>query len=316
MLFLFITFICLVILLYLFTPPQVDLSSVEHDDLRIAVWMGVTWSMDEHDADAIRQLANELKTQQVDDVYVYVSYLKAGDFFNPTYDYAPNFVTQLKREIPEIRVLAWIGVPISITQPDGMFVGNRLESGEIRQQIADFSAMTINELGFDGVHLNAELIPNDDEAFLDTLQSIQETLPDDAYFSTTAHALRLDKAITSVPYPTIPHHWSGEYLQQVAEFVDQIALMAYDSGLTLPRDYLAWMDYQVTASQYALSDTDTELIIGIPTSEEWTPSHQTQAEMPILALYGIYINNTGRVDGIGIYPYWDTDETEWELITQ
>lgn len=314
------TYLALILLLtglmvYLFFPPLNPSPSLNHAKLRTAVWMDVTWSMDEYASDEITQLANTLQSQNVDDVYVYVSYLKAGDFFNPTYDFAKDFVATLKQSAPDIRILAWIGIPISITQPDGTFIANRLKSEDIRQQIAEFSQFMITDLGFDGLHLNAELIPNDDTAFLETLKLIDEILPTDAIFSTTAHALRLDHPVTASPYPNQAHHWNADYLQQVAQHVDQIALMAYDSGLTLPRDYLDWMTYQVTASQQALMDSSTELMIGLPTSEEWTGSHQTQAETLAIALNGIYAGYTGRVDGIAIYPYWDTDKDEWQLIT-
>lgn len=302
------------LMVYLFSPPLNPSLSLNHAKLRTAVWMGVTWSMDEFTHDEIVQLGNTLKSQNVDDMYVYVSYLKAGDFFNPTYDHAKQFVTTLKQIAPDIRILAWVGIPISVAQPDGTFVANRLKSEDIRQQIAEFSQFVVTDLGFDGVHLNAELIPNNDSAFLETLKQIRETLPSDAIFSTTAHALRLDHPVTASPYPAQAHHWDADYLGQVAQYVDQIALMAYDSGLSFPRDYLDWMTYQVTASQQALMDSSTELMIGLPTSEEWTASHQTQAETLTIALHGIHAGYMGRVDGIAIYPYWDTSDDEWQLI--
>ena len=301
------------VIAYLFFPSSIPVNLID-EELQTAVWMGVTWSMDEHDSDEIMQLAQTLKSQQVDDVYVYVSYLKAGDFFNPTYDHAGEFGTTLKQNVSDMRVLAWIGVPISITQPDGIFISNRLESEAIREQIAEFSRFVVMELGFDGVHLNAELIPNDDPAFIETLKLIRETLPKDAFFSTTAHAIRLDRQVTAMPYPAIGHHWTSDYFQEVAEQVDQIALMAYDSGLVAPRDYLGWMTYQVEVSQQALGNSSTELMIGVPTSEEWTPSHQTQAEQLRIALDGIQAGYKGRVDGIAIYPYWDTSADEWQVI--
>jgi len=317
----FLFFVIVIILIglvgltvYLFFPPLNTKPLIADSNLRIAVWMGVTWSMDDYSTEEINELATTLTSQNVDDVYVYVSYLKAGDFFNPTYDHAEQFVAILKQTAPDIRVLAWIGVPISITQPDGEFIYNRLTSEVIRQQIAEFSRFVINDLGFDGIHLNAELIPNDNGAFLDTLKLIREILPSEATFSITVHALRLDHPVTAIPYPVESHHWNVDYLQQVAQHVDQIALMAYDSGLIFPRDYLDWVTYQVTTSQQALMDSPVELMIGLPTSEEWTPSHQTQVETLIIALNGVQAGYAGRVDGIALYPYWDTNDTEWQLI--
>ena len=92
--------------------------------------------------------------------------------------------------------------------------------------------------------------------------------------------------------------------------------MAYDSGLVFPRDYLNWMQFQVAASQRALDDAATELFIGASVSEEWTISHQTQAETLTLALAGIKAGLAARLDGIAIYPFWETDAQESALIAR
>lgn len=278
---------------------------------RIAVWMGVTWSMDVYDAEALQALADDLITNGVTDAYVYVSYLKAGDFFNQTFDEASNFTSAMKQLAPDIRWWAWVGVPISITQPDGTAIANRLTDPAIRTQIADFAVLTIEELGFDGFHLNAERIPTEDVAFLQTLEEIREALPDEIPFSSTAHALRLDRPVTALPYPTRFSHWSPEYLAQAAQNVDEIAVMVYDSGLISPRDYRNWVAYQVSETVAALADSETDLIIGLPTTEEWTPTHQTQAEPFAVGLRGLQQGFSERVAGIALYAYWDTTADEW-----
>lgn len=303
----------LTFLIWQFTPVTIESCwGRDHDqDLRTAVWMGVTWSMDAYADTELAALAGEMLTREVDTAFVYVSYLRANDSFNPTYDYAAEFLTRIRPSAPNISWLAWVGVPISITQPDGTVVNNRLEDADIRRQVAEFAAFTITDLGFDGVHLNAELIPNGDPAFLSTLDAIREMLPEDAIFSTTAHALRSPAPITSMPYPAVPHHWLPDFLNEVSTRVDQVALMAYDSGLPFPRDYRNWVAYQTQASVAALADLDTELLIGLPTSEEWTLSHQTQAETLAYALAGFKQSYDSRITGIALYPYWETTPDEW-----
>ena len=301
----------IVFLLWQFTPANIDTCWQTAPFLQTAVWMGVTWSMDAHSASELTLLADDLMSQKVDTAFVYVSYLRADDRFNPTYDHAAEFLKQMRASTPAINWLAWVGVPISIITPDGTVVSNRLEDPDIRAQIAEFAAFTVTDLGFEGVHLNAELIPNDDPAFLSTLDMIRQILPEDAIFSTTAHALRSPNPITSIPYPDVPHHWTLAYLHEVSARVDQVALMAYDSGLPFPRDYRHWVAYQTQASPTALADLDTELYIGLPTSEEWTLSHQTQAETLAQALAGFRESYTPRISGIALYPYWDTTTDEW-----
>lgn len=301
------------VLLYLYLPPVVDVQ-LPRTDLRLAVWMGVTWSMDEHEPGRIRDLAEDLLVREVDDAYVYVSYLRADDRFNRTFEQAETFVAQLKRHAPGLRLLAWIGVPISVNRDDGTFSADRLQSAQIRERIARFSRFVVEELGFDGVHLNAELVANGDPKYLETLHQIRKYLPPEAFLSVTIHPLRLAKPVTAMPYPVLAHHWSPDYLKNVAARADQVVLMAYDSGLVFPRDYLNWVAYQTASSQEALLGVDTELVIGLPASEEWTPSHQRHAETLGNGLVGLRAGISEGVDGIGIYPYWETDAKEWQLI--
>ena len=298
---------------FLFTPPITGDLTLADRELHLATWLGVSWSMQSSDRALVRQLADELIALRVSDVYVYVSYLKADGRFNQTFEFAPDFLAELKRNAPDLRALAWIGVPVSV---EGAEPANRLQSTEVRQKIAEFCRIVVADLGFDGVHLNAELVADGDSSFLETLAAIREALPKGALFSATAHALRPDRPLTVMPYPAVEHHWSAPYLRRAAALVDQIVLMAYDSGLVFPRDYVNWVRYQVSASQAALSDVSAELIVGASVSEEWTISHQTQAESLALFLSGAVKGLADRLDGIALYPYWELDEIEKTLISR
>lgn len=307
---------CVILLLlaavvYLFTPSLPESLTLTRADLRLATWLSVSWSMEASDPDQAEELAGELKALGVDDVYVFVSYLKADGSFNRTFDFAPAFVAALKRHAPELRAFAWIGLPVSLP---GAMPASQLRSPEIRRTIADFTRFAVADLGFDGVHINAELIADGDRAFLEILAAIGDALPQGALLSATAHPLRLEDSVTIMPYPTVAHHWSAPYLRLAAQHVDQIVLMAYDSGLIFPRDYLQWTRYQVARSLEALASISAELIIGASVSEEWTISHQTQAETLSLFLAGLKTGTAERLDGIALYPYWELDNRETQLI--
>ncbi len=95
--------------------------------------------------------------------------------------------------------------------------------------------------------------------------------------------------------------------------------MAYDSGLFFPSDYRNWMAYQVRTAAQALEGLRVHFLIGLPTSEENTPSHNITTEYLANALYGFYEGlrqsaNPNTIDGIAIYPHWETDEAEWALL--
>lgn len=301
-----------------FFPPALPALSLDRP-LRYAAWLGVEWSMEPASDAAIQALADQLTRQQITDIFVYTSYLKPDNTFNPTYDHAPAFTARLRDVAPQIRILSWIGVPVQVTTPDGIHHDNRLEDAQIRAQIARFARRTITEMGFDGLHLNAELIADGDAAYLDTLAAIRGQLPGGAFLSVAPHALKLPSPGTLVPYPAISHHWSASYLRRVAQNVDQVAIMGYDSGLFLPSDYRAWVAHQVVAAAQALDGLNTEVFIGLSASAEWTPSHQTQAENLYTGLYGLQAGLSRlavgrRIDGIALYAYWEMDDAAWRNI--
>lgn len=306
-----VTLLLLSVAVFLFAPPLPESLTLARTDLRLAAWLSVSWSMEASESDQVEELAAELKALGVDDVYVFVSYLMADGRFNRTFDFAPEFVAALKGYAPELRAFAWIGLPVSLP---GAMPASRLRSPVIRRTIADFTRFAVADLGFDGVHINAELIADGDSAYLELLEAIDDALPQGAYMSATAHPLRLQESVTIMPYPTVAHHWSAPYLRRAAQLVDQIVLMAYDSGLIFPRDYLHWTRYQVARSQEALDGVSAELIIGASVSEEWTISHQTQAETLSLFFAGLKKGLAERLDGIALYPFWELDKREMQLI--
>jgi hypothetical protein len=285
--------------------------------LRRAVWLGVEWAMDPHTNAEIVALTNALRSQRITDVYAYVSYLRDDDTFNPTYEEAADFTARFQALAPEIMLWGWVGVPMQVS-PTGP-VANRLDSAEVRALVSEFAAEVVGSLGFSGVHLNAEMIPNDDAAYLATLREIRAALPADSLLSVAPHALRLTENITSIPYPTQPHHWTPDYLQAVTAEVDQVAMMVYDSGLFLPADYRAWATYQVREVANALANTEAEVFIGLPVSQEQTPSHHVAAENLTQALHALAVGlseaaTPQTVTGIALYPYWEIDDAKWLLL--
>ncbi|NOG51130.1 MAG: hypothetical protein HND48_18125 [Chloroflexi bacterium] len=143
-----------------FLPPGHEPPRLPADVYR-AAWIGVEWAMEPHDPAELRGLAADLSDRRIRFAYLYVSYLRPDGTFNPTFDHARTLTDTLRALAPDITLLAWIGVPIQGSDPDGFEI-NRLEDTTIRGSIAKFAAFSVSELGFDGVHLNAELAANGD----------------------------------------------------------------------------------------------------------------------------------------------------------
>jgi hypothetical protein len=111
--------------------------------------------------------------------------------------------------------------------------------------------------------------------------------------------------------------WQADYYREIAERVDQVAVMTYDSALPLPSLYRWWVDKQVVYISQAPADLPVDLFIGIPASEEETITHRPKAETMTSGLLGVIdgLNSPNAVPsavtGMAIFPYWEVDTDEW-----
>lgn len=266
--------------------------------------------MQPHRLSRVAALAADLSDRQITTLYVYVSYLKP-DGFNPTYDYAAEFVSNLKAAAPDIDVQGWLGIPLEPGYVDLNDTGDRAV-------IADFSRFTVETLGFDGVHLDPEPVPSGDAATLMLLDEVRAAIGPPAQLSIAARRIT----------PLFPEAdlivnrqftWRGDYYREIASRVDQIAVMAYDSHAPIGWFYAQWVRFQVIALTGALRDAGVDVFVGIPTSEEHTLSHNPAAENMATGLAGLLAglndldSRPGVVTGIAVYPYWETSEDEWAV---
>jgi hypothetical protein len=274
-----------------------------------AVWLGVEWVDQPHEADEFLDLIGELERQQVREVWVYTSYLKADGHFNPTYSNAFQFTQALGEARSEFNVQAWIGLPLGSVD---------LSDDAVRSQIVAFCVDLIEEEGFDGIHLDPEPILNDDREVLALLREVRKALGAGPILSIASR--RIWPISPEAEWPLVGSvAWDARYYQEVADRVDQIAVMVYDSGLPLPFLYRYWTRFQVIEVSQALEGTGVELFFGVPTSEEWTLTHWPGAENMQSGLQGTVdgLNDAKTppsvVTGVAIYPYWETDAAEWAV---
>ncbi len=274
------------------------------------MWLGVEWSMDTHSAAEVTALAADLKLHEIEYVFVYTSYLKPAGNFNLTYDHAAEFVQAIKAAQPNLKILAWIGIPL--------FFAN-INDPAIRQKIAAFSADMVKQASFDGVQLDPEPVGDEDANIPLLLDEVKQAIGPKAMLS-------LDSRTAWPIFPDLPWSrwfgpvlWSAHYYQEVAHHVDQLAVMTYDSALNSPFLYKQWSRFEVIQISKALAGSGVELLFGVPTSEEESPTHHVSAETMDSGLNGIIdgLNDdearSDAVDGVAIYPYWETDAAEWAL---
>ena len=279
-----------------------------------AAWASVDWSKDAHAPEEIFALAAETDRHQVRTLFVYVSYLKPGGYFNPTYAHAAEFVQAYKAAQPNAVVEAWIGIPLdkpTISTPGYV----RIDDPAVRRMIAGFCRRLVTEMGFDGVHLDPEPIPSGDEDTLLLLDEVRAAIGSGKLLSLAAR--EIVPFWNDAPLPPAWGLWQAGYYRRIAGRVDEIAAMTYDSTMLTPWLYEHWLQFQVIGITRAIQGVPARLLFGVPTSEEETWTHRPRAENMHSGLRGFIagLNDadavTGSVTGVAIYPHWETDATEW-----
>jgi hypothetical protein len=109
---------------------------------------------------------------------------------------------------------------------------------------------------------------------------------------------------------------SGAYLHEVASTVDQVALMAYDTGLPVAAAYSGYVR-RVTAAALAAVPPTVTLLIGVPTYEEPSWHHHPEAESIGPALRGIRLalgeGPPRPAFGVAVYVDFTTTDADWAV---
>jgi len=274
-----------------------------------AAWLGVEWVNEAHSAQEIATLGSGLDRRQIRYIFVYTSYLRPDGQFNPTYGYMTDFVSRLKATNPALHIQAWIGLPLGYVD---------LSDTTGRGEIVQFCVDLVRTTGVDGIHLDAEPIPTDEEDVLALLDELRDALGSGPTLSIATR--RIWPILPDVQWPLVGQvAWRASYYREVAQRVDQIAVMTYDSAMSWAFLYRQWTRFQVIEISRVVEGIDVQLFFGIPTSEEKSWTHWPRAENMSSGLEGIVdgLNDAearpAAVTGVAIYPYWETDEAEWRV---
>ncbi len=236
-----------------------------------ALWLGTEWTYETHTDEEVAALAQKLRDEQIGTVYAWVSWYKYDGTWNAP-DKLPQveaFVKQFNAAYPEADLYGWVSVPVQNTDTGAI----RDDYAALAQPVADFSKRVLDEFGFKGVFLNVEQVWDGDENFLALLRAVRSTIGLDAPIS-AAIPPDWSPSNSNIPLPPLIEpgtEWAKTYKQSVALLVDQMAVMAYHSGLSSTADYAQWVAYQVKTFADAIAElnlnTNTNLVIGIPTFE-------------------------------------------------
>jgi len=281
-----------------------------------ALWAGHRWVGESHASSEYMRLAHRLEGHGISDVFFHVGPLSAeGRIDQERFRNAMDLVENLKALYPEVRVQAWLG-QIEVAGGGPL----DLDDDEVRDAIVA-TATAFLDMGFDGIHYNIEPVSSGDRDFIDLLRR-------------TRSVARVRGKVVSVaadelePFPGTERIvrlfakqaglWNRQYYLEVADSVDQIAVMMYDTAL--PTDWLystlvAWE----TRNIVELVGHRVIVFMGVPSYEDQRWSFNPKAENVESGLRGIQNGLEGfegdelRNFGVAIYAEWTTDEEEWAL---
>lgn len=297
---------------YLNYAPVGDSAAHPFNQDRNAVWLEHRWLERDHPVEEMEALFTSLQAHGIRYVFPHlIPFNAAGRLPVHSREQMRAFIAAARRVAPEIKVLPWVG---------GLRLGyKRQRVGTLdltdlgqRQRIVAECRGLMDE-GFDGIHVNVEPVNDGNVDFLALLRALRTAIGPDRMLSVSA--------IRPGPLalPMAPNFfWTTEYYGRVGGIVDQMAVMAYDTGLpTAPlyRRYVSWASRTTTRALVGASPS-VRVLIGVPTYDPSGLMHRAGVETTENAILGIVsglrgVGGGGTFEGIALYAEWTTDDAEW-----
>jgi hypothetical protein len=291
-----------------------DPAAGTHSRGRDAIWLGHAWVDGRKKEADVAALARRLEGTGIRDLYVHAGPLEHdGTLPASSYPRAGRLVAAVHRELPGVRVQAWLGDVLATEEPDGM----RLERARTRAAVVR-STREILGAGFDGAHFDLEPLHSGDRHYLGLLDDLRRvTRARGAVLSVAAHQIdplpRLHSAAGVLFHH--PKWWSQEFFGQVARRVDQIAVMSYDTMQQWPGTYGGYVAQQ-TSLALEVTPPGTDLLMGLPFFHDDTFGHRGSAETVPAAVRGVRLG-LSRTDadrarfGVALYVDFAAKEADW-----
>jgi hypothetical protein len=285
-----------------------------------AVWLEHTWSGSPHTSAEYDRFAVELRAHQIAFVYAHVGPLESnGTIPDDRAPYAQRFAAAMHERLPSLRILAWIGQneAASGNAPQDVVA---LDNSSVRTHIALTAARFVKVNGFDGAHYDIEPIVNNDARFLDLLDETRQALPAGALISIAGQKWAPNATIATWAHQVgrADAWWTSYYYGRVASYVDQIAVMTYNTAMPTAPAYSLMVKQQTQNILAAVRSASRppQVLFGIPTysgNDRWY--HDT-AENMASGLAGIAagLNSDAESNpfaGVAIYRFALTSDGAW-----
>ena len=303
---------------------------VETPLLNNAIWLDRTWIYGDISDAQLDAFASRLVTNRIGKAYVYVSSLGIDNrwsggpqgtegFMNSRVTVA-QFAEAFKSKNEDLELLAWIEIWTHLDNIDGY----RLDDTNLHQNIADFSRLLVEQLGFDGVLLDVKPMFAGNDDFIRLIRRVrsavgsENTIAVAATADLTPHDLRLQDIPTIAPGTM----WSPNFKQRVMVLADEVVLLMYQSYRQERLDYVNWVAYHVE-TYVKLLEANTDILVSIPNYGGASSAHNPEIETMEAAIDGV---NEGlrRLDeeesallaGLAIFSDEQLSEADWKLFRE
>ena len=277
-----LTVMCVLLLLllgdYFLYPMLAPMAGSRLNRGENGLWLSYTWYFGQYTDAQLSALIARVRREQIRYLYFQVRSLRADGMLQFHYPAAAWKLTNtLHQALPEVKVLACINV-----EAEGEHPPAPIATAAVRHKALDEAVSLVRDGGFNGIQWDYQTCPDGDPHLLALLSGTRTVLPPRAPLS----------ACTALWYPSpLPRviGWSDAYFAQVAANCDQLAVMASDTGMYLPRGYVWRVRQQVVHATRAAAQGNPQcrVIIGVPTYLAGRRSHHAHAENLRIALIGV-----------------------------
>ncbi|MGI5118471.1 hypothetical protein ACQEU5_02865 [Marinactinospora thermotolerans] len=282
-----------------------------------AIWLGHAWVDGRNGEAEFRALAERVSNSGIRDLYVHTGPLAEDGTLDPElHPTAADFVDRVHEELPEVRVSAWLGQLV----PERSAREGRLELAEeeTRANVVA-AARTVMEIGFDGVHYNFEPLSSGDWNFLSLLEETRAAIGEEAWLSSAVAQIEPIPGFRLLAKAVVGRdkYWSTGYLTRVAELVDQVAIMTYDTGMPMERLYGGYVVHQTRMALDAVPE-DVGLLMGVPAYDDEHVMRDPEAETMETATRAVRLGMSERLTepregaGVAIYVDFEATDRQWD----
>jgi exosortase K len=248
----------------------------------------------------IQSFIAHLQTNQIRYAYVRAGRINPGG----TIEHMPSpAFFRLQSAAPDITFLPWIAASSSAALADPVWRDRLIQS------LGKLYAM-----GVKGIHLNIEPLANNQPGYLELLREIDERF--DGQFFLSQATVRI------TPFGwfddiNLQDFWSRKFTLATMQHADQSVLMGYNTALSSPRIYSAYIRHQTSLLlKWAAGVEHHDVIIGIPAFENLSPTSNPSAENIVSALSGVSAaverlpSIPSCFKGVAIYADWCLSESD------